>query len=94
MADTEFADRLRALLERMAARLPSEELRQYREFDDVGEWDELIDNLAALLVKEQVPISCDERDEFAAILDMCTVPSDEFAYIKERGSLLASLNVR
>jgi hypothetical protein len=47
----------RELLERLSDRLPQEKVDTYRSFNDVGEWNMLIDVLCAHLIKEKIPVT-------------------------------------
>lgn len=89
----EFSTRTENLIDRLSNRVPERELRQYREYARVGEWTELIDDLAAVLVNQSIPVSPAERDEFDSLLKSYDLPIDCHEYINKRAKVVESLNV-
>jgi hypothetical protein len=89
----EFKATARRLLDQLADRLPPDRLAQYRTFADVGEWVELVDALAASLVKRKTPLTPAERDDVAALLNYFDLPRDGYRFINGRDEVFASLNV-
>ncbi len=85
----EHYDRTEVLLDQLANRVPPAELEQLHEFLEVGEPGELFDNLAALFIKEQLPVSREEYDELAALVKCISVDDHPFL----RPDMLARLNV-
>lgn len=69
MTEQEFVDRVHALTEQYAARLPADVLDSLRTFDAVGEWGELVSELTACLAQDGIPITPAERDELAALVE-------------------------
>lgn len=83
----------RALLESVADRLPSDRLREYRSFSDVGEWLLLVDSMCASLVKRQIPVTSGERDALRAVLTLFPPPGGDHLYLNDVSGTLAALNV-
>jgi hypothetical protein len=81
------------LLERLADRLPSDRLENCRTFSKVGEWGVLVDEMCAVLVKRNIPVTQDERDALADLLDMFPIPAEHHKYINNREEILASLTI-
>lgn len=93
MTPMQLRDSSAALLDRLADRLPADELRQLRTFNKVGEWGSLINELAAILVQDKIAIRPSERD---AVRDLLYAfdPSDElYSYIARRDEVLTQLVV-
>jgi hypothetical protein len=80
-----------ALVDRLADRLPPDVLAQLHTFIFAGEWAELVDNLAAVLVLWKVPVTTDERDALCGILDSIGPSPDNYAFVADRDTVLASL---
>ena len=83
----------RALLERLADRLPTDKLHTYRSYSDAGEWSELLDVLSATLVKHQIVVSPAERDILADLLARFSQPLEGYAYLSNPEGVLSKLNV-
>lgn len=89
----EFNSATRQLVEQLADRLPEEELRLYRSYAYVGEWDVLLNALAAILVKRQIPVTSAERDALESVLNFFTLPRRRNHYINNREEVVRSLNI-
>ncbi|MGW5753701.1 hypothetical protein [Nocardia rhamnosiphila] len=83
----------RALLERLADRLPTDKLATYRRYSDAGEWSELLDVLSATLVKLEVVVTPAERDALADLMARFAQPLEEYAYLGDPEGVLSRLNV-
>lgn len=84
----------RSLLEQLADRFPPDQLEICRDHATGGEWGELVDNMSAVLVKRNIPVTPAERDALAALLNMYPVPLEDYDYISNRDQTLAALNVQ
>lgn len=83
-----------SLLNRLADRIPPVSLEDIREFNMVGEWTEAMEELCAVLVLDQVPITTEEHDALAALLDTWgPEEDDDYPCINGKASTLAALNV-
>lgn len=69
MGEIELLDRIHALPERYATRLPADVLESLRTFDSVGEWGELVSELTACLAQDRIPITPAERDDLVALAE-------------------------
>lgn len=69
MDERELVHRCRALPDRFADRLGDDVLRILRMHSEGGEWGELVDNTLAALVQKAAPVTRQERDELAALVD-------------------------
>jgi hypothetical protein len=81
------------ILDRLANRLPLEDLEQLREFSFVGEWSLAADNLMATLVKKNIPVTVSEKDALRDLLYSFRQPDPGNRYIASRDEVLASLRV-
>jgi len=81
------------LLDRLADRLPHDNLKDLRTFNFVGEWNELANNLLAILVRNEIPVSPDEKEELRNLLYFFDLPVPYYDFINDRDAILASLNV-
>ena len=82
------------LLERLADRFPPDQLRICRTLAAGGEWGELVDNMCAVLVQDDVPVTIAERDALTALLNMYPIPLEDYDYISNRDQTLAALQVQ
>jgi hypothetical protein len=80
-----------AVLDRLADRLPPDVLKQLRTFSAVGEWSELADNLAAVLVRRKIPMTVGDKEALSDLLYWFRQPSPANRYIASRDEVLASL---
>jgi hypothetical protein len=69
MEDKELARRAYALPDRFADRLDPKDLANIREYADVGEWGEEIEELLASLRHDDRAITTAEHEEIQALLD-------------------------
>ena len=76
MDRSELSRRAKALPDRFADRLDPTALRHVREDLGAGEWAEGLDNLTAALVNDHAPVTTDERNELAALLNAIRYPTD------------------
>lgn len=81
------------ILDRLADRLPHDNLEDLRTFNFVGEWNELVNNLLAILVRDQIPVSSDEKQALRNLLYFFDLPVPYYEFINDRDAMLASLNV-
>lgn len=81
------------LLDRLADRLPGDQLEGLRSFNSVAEWNELANNLLAILVQRQIPVSPGEEQAVRKLLYFFNLPVPEYDFINDRDAMLASLNV-
>ena len=77
MDRSELARRAKALPDRFADRLDPTAFRHVREDLGAGEWAEGIDNLITSLADTRSPVTADERDELAALLDVIRIPASQ-----------------
>ena len=94
--DAGFDDAGFTLLDRLDRRSTPSSRELTREFLEVGEWALFVDELAAELFRDQVPIDATERDLLRGLLyAFARVESDEKDYpmIWRRDEVLAALNV-
>lgn len=73
----ELARRANALPTRFGGRLPGPGMRQITNAIHAGEWDVGLSNLIAGLTKLNVPVTADERDELAALLEDLEMPTEQ-----------------
>ena len=83
----------RRLLESVSDRLPPDKLEFYRNLSNAGEWSDLVDVLAASLVKRRIAVTPEERDLLAGVLAMFTAPESEYAYLSDPEGTLAALTL-
>lgn len=76
MDRSELSRRAKALPDRFADRLDPTGLRHVREDLGAGEWAEGLDNLIAGLANLNAPVTPEERDELAALLEAINLPTD------------------
>lgn len=81
------------LLDRLANRLPRDNLEDLRTFNFVGEWNELANNLLAILVRDQIPLSPDEAQAVRKLLYFFDLPVPDYNFINDRDAMLGSLNI-
>jgi hypothetical protein len=89
----ELRRRVDDVLDRLADRLPPEDLKQLREFSFVGEWSQAADNLMATLLKKNIPVTVPEKDALRDLLYSFRQPDPGDRYIASRDEVLASLRV-
>ncbi len=89
---TEFRTTLTGLIDRLADRLPEVDRRDIREFDDVGEEGLALDLMAAVLMKNSIPITREQWDILHTLLYHFELPTGE-SYIDRRDEVMAALNV-
>ncbi|HWC83456.1 MAG TPA: hypothetical protein VG756_26165 [Pseudonocardiaceae bacterium] len=84
----------RALLDQLGDRLPADVLAQLEKFSFVGEWELLIDELAATLMKRRIPVTVVERDLLRLILySFGPVTTAGNSYIADRDNVMTALEV-
>jgi hypothetical protein len=83
----------RALLESVADRLPADTVAHYRTLSTVGEWAELVDSLAASLVRRKVVISAAEYRQLADLLDLFPAGREGYTYLSDPQGVLEQLAV-
>jgi hypothetical protein len=83
----------RALLESVADRLPAETVAQYRSFSAVGEWAELVNGLAASLVRRKVIVTVAEYQQLADLLGRFPAGQEGYAFLGDPQGVLAQLAV-
>lgn len=93
MEFAELAQLVESLLDRLADRLPEDELKQCRTDAWAGEWDVLLNSLAATLLKKRIPVDSAERDDLAAVLNHFALPRPDDHFINNRDEVVRSLNV-
>lgn len=76
MDDQELSRRAKALPDRFDGRTSPEWLTYARSALQAGEWGEGLEILLAGLAKDHIPVSADERDELAALLNATGLPAD------------------
>lgn len=88
-------ERAEALLDLLEDRLDVDDLEQLREYNDVGEEGEFTDLLAAVLLKDQTPLSANEFAEVKALLYWFPAPTPEerLPFVADRDNVVKSLNV-
>ena len=79
MNETEIIDRVEALPDRFADRLPMQTLESLRLMEAGGEYGELAIELAASLAARGVPVTPDEHDELLELLNAMGLPTDPIA---------------
>ncbi|MGC7093356.1 EndoU domain-containing protein [Amycolatopsis lurida] len=79
------------LLAQLANRLPGWELAHYHELYVAGEWEELVDVLAAHLVAERLPLTVDELADFERLLNTYDIPQPGCHFLNDRERVLAAL---
>jgi hypothetical protein len=89
----EIRGRCSALLDRLADRLPPDQIEQYRKFNFFGEYLEVADNLAATLLRGKIPVTAGERDALREILYSLGRFPPSYRYIATRDEVLASLTI-
>jgi hypothetical protein len=83
----------RALLESVADRLPAETVAHCRTLSEVGEWAELIDTLAASLVRRTVIVTPAEYQQLAHLLNLFPAGMEDYAYLSDPRGVLEQLVV-
>ena len=91
MKTPELRTKTTALLDSLADRLPADRLAQYREYAFVGEWGELVDALAATLVRREVPVTAAEKETLREVLFSFDLPFPGYSFIEKRDEVLLSL---
>jgi hypothetical protein len=86
-------DGTKDLLERLADRLPEQDLETLRSLHDVGEPIHLLDYLCAGLVRWRTGITQAERDALAVLVSDLVIPEGEYSYLDAPDRTLAALNV-
>lgn len=71
----------RTLLDVLSDRIPGEQLESCRSSSDAGEYAELVDELAAILVKRKISVAPVERDALREVMEMFSQPMDGYAYL-------------
>ncbi len=89
----ELRERCTWLLDQLADRLDPETLGIYQRMNFAGEWMLLADNVAATLVKDQIPVSAAEREALRLILYAFNTESTSYSYVAARDDVMASLVV-
>jgi hypothetical protein len=82
------------LLDRLHGRLPYDDLTHYRRLLWAGEWEELVDVLAAHIDTGAVPLTVDEHADFERLLNTYDIPLTGFAFINDRRRILESMRGR
>lgn len=83
----------RALLALLSDRIPGEQLESCRSFSAAGEYAELVDVIAAILVKRQIPVTSVERDALREVMAMFSQPMDGYAYLGNPDLTIAGIKV-
>ncbi|MBP2329193.1 hypothetical protein JOF56_009578 [Kibdelosporangium banguiense] len=83
----------RALLESVADRLPADTVAQYRRLGTAGEWAELVDGLAASLVRRRVVVTVAEYEQLADLLGRFPAGQEGYAFLGDPQGVLAQLAV-
>nr|WP_042190930.1 hypothetical protein [Kibdelosporangium sp. MJ126-NF4]CEL19717.1 hypothetical protein [Kibdelosporangium sp. MJ126-NF4]CTQ96942.1 hypothetical protein [Kibdelosporangium sp. MJ126-NF4] len=83
----------RALLESVADRLPQDTVAQYRRLSTAGEWAELVDGLAASLVRRKVTLTVAEYQQLADLLGRFPTGQEGYTYLGDPQNVLAQLAV-
>jgi hypothetical protein len=83
----------RNLLEQLSDRIQPHWLESCRRLSQAGEWAELLDELSAGLVKQQVPVTPSERDILAELMARFPQPLEGYAYLGDPEGVLSNLNV-
>lgn len=81
------------ILDRLADRLPPDRLDKLREYSAVGEWSLALDNLAAILLKNKIPVTVSEKEALHDLLYFYPQPDPYASYIVARDEVMASLTV-
>jgi hypothetical protein len=83
--ETEIIDRVEALPDRFANRLPIQTLENLRLIEAGGEYGELTIELAASLAARGVPVTPQERDELLELLNAMGMPTDPIEKLRIQG---------
>ncbi|MCP2163559.1 hypothetical protein [Goodfellowiella coeruleoviolacea] len=82
----QFSASATALLDRLADRVPAANAEVLREFAQVGEWGELIDELTAVLVAHHITLTRAEHTTLRDLADHAELPTaalDELPVIED-----------
>ena len=83
----------RALLESVADRLPADTVAYYRSLGAAGEWAELVDGLAASLVRRKVVVTIAEYQQLADLLGHFPAGQEGYVFLRDPQGVLAQLAV-
>lgn len=81
----ELAERATALPRLLEPRIDPDAFRHVRRNIDVGEWDEGLDNLVAILHQAQTPITPEEHQELTELLAALDMPADRLDALNVQG---------
>ncbi|MFD9889515.1 EndoU domain-containing protein [Amycolatopsis sp. NPDC059027] len=85
---TYYADRV---LDQLADRIPAADFTHYRALLWAGEWEELVDVLAAHAVSVDLNLSTDEFADLERLLYSYEIPLPGFAFLNDRNKILERL---
>lgn len=77
----EFRTLAESLLDRLGARLDETQASIVREYLQVGEWHEAVDNLVATVAADDVRITEPEREDLRQLAESLTMPADVLARV-------------
>ncbi|RZQ65094.1 EndoU domain-containing protein [Amycolatopsis suaedae] len=82
------------LLSQLSDRIPPDDLAHYRSLHHSGEWEELVDVLAAHLSAQDVVLTPDELADFTRLMNSYDIPRPGYNFLNDRDNILGLLRPR